>query len=371
MEKPCLKDGIFSRTTLKPLSSVFNFDNEKERVKLYITNGEWFVVSGLRRTGKTTLVRSVSESLKVIPVYVNLWEIHGEKKEALVLEKIVSELKEKARKMKLKSLLSRVQKIEFLGLSIDLRERNKSRLEKILLDISNKERIVIILDEIQVMQGEKDFFEYLAAIHDITAPNISVVFLGSIVSLKQMLEENYAKPLFGRLGEEITLSPLKSYEARVMLKRGYEQCGVKIDEELLIEASSRLGGLPGWIANFGRLSVLDYSIKGEIDVDKIYERLIEEAKHVVYDEVARAITGRRNLRGYLTILKYLGENGEITVTKTANLIDKKPNTALIYINRLVKMGILTKVRGRYVVSDPIMREVLAEKNMEKEVKLRL
>ncbi len=371
MKIPCLKDGIFARSTLKPLESVFDFEEEKRKIVFYSINGEWFVVSGLRRTGKTTLVRSVCNAIDVLPIYVNLWEIHGERKEALVLEKIVNDLKEKVKRLKLRDVLGRIQKIGFLEVSVDLRERNKTKLENILVSLSNKKKIVLILDEIQVMRGERSFFEYLAALHDIASPNISVVFLGSIVSLKQILEENYAKPLFGRLGDEIRLSPLKNYEAIGMLRKGYSQCDVSVNDDLIIEAARRLGGFPGWIASFGRLSVLDYYITGKFDIEKVYDRLIKEAKQVIYDEIARAILGRRNIRGYLKILRYLGEHGEITVSKTARIIEKKPNTALIYINHLVNVGIITKIKDRYVVSDPILREVLAEKNMEKEVKIRL
>lgn len=368
---PCLENGIFARTTLKPLESVFNFYKEKKRIAYLVTNGEWFTVSGLRRTGKTTLVRSVCNELDVIPVYINIWGIREEEKESLVMEKIVHEIKRKLRKYKLKDLLSRVEKLSFLGVSIEIRAQNQIRLEQAIKEIVRKKRVVIILDEIQEMKGEEPFFKFLAALHDETAPYLSTVFLGSIISLKEMLEASYAKPLHGRLGEEIVLSPLRDYESRLMLRKGFEQCGVSVNEEIIREASYRLGGFPGWISHFGRIAVLNYYLNGKIDVDEIYERLIVEAEKILYDEIARAISDRRKLRNYLRILKYLGEHGEITVIETARLINKKPNTALIYLNHLIRAGILTKIRKRYCVVDPLIREVLSKKEMEKEVKLRL
>ena len=42
---------------------------------MLIETGEWFTVAGLRRTGKTTLVRSIVHFMHVPNVYVNLWEL--------------------------------------------------------------------------------------------------------------------------------------------------------------------------------------------------------------------------------------------------------------------------------------------------------
>jgi len=368
---PCLGNGIFARTTLKPLDSVFNFEEEKRKIAHLAINGEWFIVSGLRRTGKTTLVRSVCQQLDVIPVYINIWGIGEEDKEAYVLEKIVHEIRNKLKKYKLKSLLTRISKLSFLGASIEIRAQNQIRLEQALKDLVQRKRVIIILDEVQEIKEQEKFFKFLAALHDETAPNLSTIFLGSMISLKKLLEENYAKPLHGRLSEEIVLSPLKDYESRKMLRRGFEQCNAPVDEDFIREASYRLGGFSGWISHFGRIAVLEYYLNRRMNIEEIYEKLIIEAEKILYDEIARAISERRKLRNYLKILKYLGEHGEITVSEAARRINKKPNTALIYLNHLIQVGILTKIRKRYTVADPLIREILSKKDMEREIKLRL
>jgi len=368
---PCLEDGIFSRKTLKPLESVFNFDDEKRKINLLVTNGEWFTVSGLRRTGKTTLVRSVCNSLDIIPVYVNIWGIREEEKEPFVLEIIVQEIKNQLKRFRLKEFLGRIERLGFLGVSLSIRAQNQVRFEQVLKELVKKKRIVLILDEIQEMRHEESFFKFLAALHDETAPYLSTIFLGSIISLREMLEASYSKPLHGRLGDEIILSPLRDYESRTMLRKGFEQCNVDVSDEVIREASYRLGGLPGWITHFGRIAVIDHYMGKKIDVDEIYDKLIQEAEKILYDEIARAISERRKLRNYIKMLKHLGEHGEITVAEAARLISRKPNTALIYLNHLIRNGILTKVKRRYTVTDPIVREVLSKRDMEKEIKLRL
>lgn len=176
---------------------------------------------------------------------------------------------------------------------------------------------------------------------------------------------NSLLPLHGRLGDEITLSPLSPYQLKLMLKRGFEQCNVPADDVLIIEASERLGGFPGWIAHFGRIAVLDYYIHRKIDPDIVFKKLIEEAKKVVYTEIANAIAERRNYKNCIKILRYLGQHGEITVTKASELINKKPNTALAYLEHLIRTGIIQKIKRRYEITDPIIRELLAKKEMKK------
>ena len=69
----CLKNGIFAKSTLKPMTSVFNYEAEKQKIKMLSSAGEWITVSGLRRTGKTTLVRSTASSMdKYTVLYVDM-----------------------------------------------------------------------------------------------------------------------------------------------------------------------------------------------------------------------------------------------------------------------------------------------------------
>ncbi len=368
---PCLENGIFARSTLKPLDSVFNFDEEKKKISLLATNGEWFTVSGLRRTGKTTLVRSVCNTINAITVYVNIWEIQEEEKAPYVLDMIVNEIKNQLKRSRLKEFLGRFEKLSFFCVSVGIRARNQVRLEQALRNLVKKKNVVIILDEIQEMKREEEFFKFLAALHDETAPKLSMIFLGSIISLRDILEASYSKPLHGRISEEIVLEPLKEYETRLMLKKGFEQCDVKVKDEVIREASYRLGGLPGWITHFGRIAVINHYLGKKINVDNIYDKLVKEAEKILYDEIARAISEKRKLRNYIRILKHLGEHGEITVAETARLINKKPNTALIYLTYLIKAGLVTKIKNKYSITDPIIREVLAKKEIEREIKLRL
>ena len=55
---------------------------------------------------------------------------------------------------------------------------------------------------------------------------------------------------------------------------------------------------------------------------KNWVKKIEEAKKVVYAEIAHAIADRRKYGNYIKILKYLGQHGEITLTKAAEIINQ-------------------------------------------------
>jgi len=369
----CLENGIFAKTTVKPLSSVFDLSDEKKVVSMLVNAGEWFTVSGLRRTGKTTLVRSVANSFNVIPIYVNLWDIPAENISLdSCFELITNSVRKVAENRGLRKVLKIVDKISFFGVSIDIKVRSQISLTDAFRELCSKGKVVLIIDEVQELLRYSGAFKYLAALHDELAPSLSVVFLGSIASLRNVLERPESGPLYGRLSEEIVLKPFDEITSRRLLKAGFEECNVSIDDEIIEEASLRLGGFAGWLTHFGRICVLQHLRGEKIRLEKVLQHLEKEVILTIYGEIARALTERKKVTSYLRVLRYAAEMGEVSVSAASKLLGKAPSTAITYLKQhLVNRGLLKKDNESYRIADPLVRRAVLRSEFEKEVKVRI
>ena len=368
----CLENGIFAKTTVKPLSSVFDLSDEKKVVSMLVNAGEWFTVSGLRRTGKTTLVRSVANSLNVIPIYVNLWDIPVENVSLdSCFELIANSVRKVAENRSLRKVLKMVEKISFFGVSIDVKVKSQMSLTDAFRELCSKGKVVLIIDEVQELLRYSSAFKYLAALHDELAPSLSVVFLGSIASLKNVLERPESAPLYGRLSEEIVLKPFDETTSRRLLKAGFEECNVPFDDEIIEEASLRLGGFAGWLTHFGRICVLQHLRGEEVEFEKVLKHLEKEVIFTIYGEIARALTERRKITSYLRVLRFAAEMGEVSVSAASKLLGKAPSTAITYLKHLVNRGLLKKDGEVYRIADPMIRRAVLRSEFEKEVKVRI
>lgn len=368
----CLENGIFSKTTMKPLSSVFDLDDEKNVVSTLVDAGEWFTVSGLRRTGKTTLVRSVANSLNIISIYVNLWDIPVENISLdSCFELLANSVRKVAENRGLRKVLKIVEKVSFFGVSVDIKVKSQMSLTDAFKELCSKNKVVLIIDEVQELLRYSSAFKYLAALHDELAPSLSVVFLGSTVSIRSVLERPEGAPLYGRLSEEIMLKPFDEITSRRLLKAGFKECGVPFDDEMVEEASLRLGGFAGWLTHFGRICVLQHLRGEKILFDNVLKQLEKEVIFTIYGEIARALAERKKITNYLRVLRYAAEMGEITVSAASKMLNKAPSTAITYLKHLVNRGLLKKENESYKIADPIIRRAILRSEFEKEVKIRI
>lgn len=167
------------------------------------------------------------------------------------------------------------------------------------------------------------------------------------------------------------LKPFDEIASRNLLKAGFEECNVPFDDEIIEEASLRLGGFAGWLTHFGRISVLKYLTGEKILFDNVLKQLEKEAILTIYSEIARALTERKRVTSYLRVLKYAAEMGEITVSTASKLLNKAPSTAITYLKHLVNRGLLKKENEIYKIADPIIRRAILRSEFEKEVKIRI
>jgi len=141
---------LFERTTVKPINHVYDLDEYKEIIRFNVSASEWFTVAGLRRTGKTTLVRSVIADMKIPCIYVNLWELAPYE---ISLRNLINKLLEEFSNTfrgRISSISRRIREISIFGLHIKFPENRPSEgLTKILKRVVSKiEKVVLIIDEI-------------------------------------------------------------------------------------------------------------------------------------------------------------------------------------------------------------------------------
>jgi len=368
----CLEEGIFALKTLKSVENIYDREEEKKWLEAAFKSRAWFSVCGLRRTGKTTLVRSIAHALKSFEVvYINAWELPEEHSFEVFLERLKDGIIDILKRQKLKSALRKVSKVSFLGVSIEFREKAQLKLISSLNDLVNKKPLVIILDEAPYLLTLSTAQKFFAALHDTFAPNLVVAFAGSIITLKYIYERDETMPLYGRVEEELILEPFDEYTSKKYLEAGFEQCNLRPSQELIEKAVLNLGGFPGWLTLFGRISARKLLTKGEVETDKILTELEKRASLTIIAEVAKFLRFKRNFKVYLKILKKIAIDGETTLTEISRAISRDPSTTTFYLNQLMLYGIIKKENKKYRIVDPLLRRIIQKPNFEREVKARI
>jgi len=362
---------IFEKKTIKSIDSIFNMEEYKELIRLYIEYGEWFTVAGLRRTGKTTLVRSIVASMKIPAIYVNLWTFpQGEVSLKILLDKILEKLNE-AFSGKIRTIGKRVKEVTIFGIRITFSSNRPSDgLTKIIeRTIKAKEKLIIMLDEVQELGSDfGKLIRYLAALHDLFSPNLVVILLGSVISLKNILKRVRGTPLRGRLTKEIILQPFDTITAMNFLKKGFGECGIDIPDDVLKSVVEYLGGFPGWLVEFGKTFIEKYAAKKKYpNPREVLLGVYEEAKETIYEEIAKLVAQRKKLLNYIKLLTYTARNLSITPSEAAEALRIQRSTAHKYLKYLQERAILNSRDGVYYIVDPLIRRALAEPNAKEQI----
>ena len=369
---PCLEDGIFALKTLKKIENIYDRDLEKKWLETMFASMAWFSVCGLRRTGKTTLVRSIADALERFSViYLNAWELPEESVFESFLERLRDEVISHLEMQKLKSLARRIRRLSFLGVSVEIRDKSQLKLVGALKELIKTKPLIIIIDEAPYLLETKKAQKFFAALHDVYVPKLLIVFTGSIITLKHIYEKNETRPLYGRIEEEITLEPFDEYNSRRYLETGFKQCGIEPPQELIEAAILRLGGFPGWLTLLGRIATRQKLVLGKINTQETIKELEERASKVVIGEIAKFLRLKRNFKIYIKILKKISIEAESTLTEISRAISRDPSTTTFYLDQLALHGIVKKTGKTYQIPDPILRKTIQKPNFEKEVKIRL
>ncbi len=346
----------------------FDREDELKKFREFALSSPLFIIKGLRRTGKTSLLLTALNSYKLKGIVFDCGRLPSEgliDKRSFLLElcnSIDTFIKRNAgwRKIFI-DILQKVKGISFYGISVEFDDKKLDFIDifEKLNDIANKKatRLLLIFDEAQELRR---FVKYrmdkiFAYIYD-NLKNLCVVLTGSEVGLLyQFLQvHNPEAPLYGRVIDEINLLPLSHSLAKKFLIKGYRQFGISPSEEFIEYAVSKLNGIVGWLAYLG-WSTRNKKILKKEDVDKVLEEAgnlsLSEFKRFLklhfqaekrYKLIMHAIS--REFDTWGKIKNYLKLNGEkITDKNLSNLLKNLQNA-----------GFIEKKEKRYSITDPVL-----------------
>ncbi|WP_291767039.1 AAA family ATPase [Caldivirga sp. UBA161] len=228
------------------------------------------VVLGIRRIGKTSLVKSFLEPYN--GVYIDL---RGVATRADLYERLSEGLSSYL--SKLRRFIEGIRGIRIMGFDVEIKWRGADSVSLLglLEELNRRGRFIIVLDEVQDAKPpiSAELKNILAYTYDHLS-NITVILSGSEARLlgSFMGVNDPESPLYGRYFVEVNVRRFSREESLSFLELGFRQEGVKPPKDVLEEAVGFFDGIPGWLVQFGR-SYVD----GIHNMDVIKEQAISTA----------------------------------------------------------------------------------------------
>lgn len=284
------------------------YDFERELGELEKFVGEpLVVVSGLRRTGKTSLILTALNELGEVYVYVDLRE--GASSAAGIYKLLSRSFGETYRKLGggvgelFRRVLSRVRGVSFMGLevSLDWSPRGRPLLSELFdaLDELGERlgrKVVVVLDEFQRARTGFGLALQNAVAHSYDFNrNVSFVLSGSEMGVLYGVLGNPEGPLYGRAYVEVRTRKLSAEESLDFLRRGFEEAGLEVEERELERAVNELDGIIGWLTYYGYLRLRG---KGSL------EEIVSEATALARRELEEFLSTRMSRR-YRLVMRLL------------------------------------------------------------------
>lgn len=286
---------LFDLNPKRRREDLFDFDEELAKLLRLIQERErLIVISGFKRTGKTSLVLTSLHSADIPYVYMN-GEIFATKK-SISKREFAKMFEDSANDLILNRGKWHDKLEEFLsGLSgISIEKRNGvpfikfdpkwstpiliccivEKFGELAEEVEGKP-FVWVFDEAQEFRklhgySLKGIFAHL---YD-HARNVVLIFIGSQKGfLYRFLGlNNPSSPLFPRPRVEIETRKLTPEESLEFLRKGFDQLGWMPDEEILKEVVEKTGGFIGWLTYVG-CKAKQY---GRLDKE-VFKKILDEA----------------------------------------------------------------------------------------------
>lgn len=347
---------LFSRIK-KSKDEMFDREYEFDKIVSAINEGvPLIVVTGIRRVGKTTLVKVLLNEIDMPGVYIDarkLWSIHANIYPDIIKKEIVRSLDARRSYAPVMRLLRSLKSVTIAGSGVEFKDENTNLID-VLDEIENSgEKTVIIFDEAQYLRySNYDYTALFASLND-SYENITLILTGSEI---QILEEflgfnDKHSPLYKREHEIVHLDRFSRGESMRYLREGFREVGMDVPDEEIRDAVEVLDGIVGWLREYGWLRYRGRT--HAIAMDEVFQR----AKSDIIDELSRYS------RRYLTIMMAVSEGYKSWSSLKAYLErvegkrinDGSLNTAL---RNLIKYGYLEKHGNGYHITDPVIERAL-------------
>ena len=333
---------------------LYDFEKEfKEVVTAIKRNERIIVIRGLRRTGKTSLMKVIQNQIKIPSAFLDGRIIEPKRKEVYtsLLQAAIEGIERKHLSLTLINSLKELT-INLMGINVGFALRISQAFESLDEYLEkHSQRFVFFLDEVQTLKaGNVDGI--IAHLFENTK-NFIFVLAGSEVGLLDELVGGKADGhLFGRPKEIIELHPLTRDQSLEFLKKGFEQIHKRPRD--LEKYVNELDGIIGWLTLFGY-----YSIK--MPLSKALTHTKKDAAQITAQEIQRFLSNRELAKHrYLHILKAAADG--ITWTEAKYILEAKEGKPINdksvskYLQELIRYGFLVKNKGLYILADPLVKE---------------
>ncbi len=329
------------------------------------------IVQGVRRIGKSSLVRVGVKEARIPYVLMDVRELYfeeGSVRPAGLVARLVNAMRRHSKwyervGFRLGDALGRVKGIHAAGFGVELEPAAKPRLSEILEALDewcgdHGQRFVVVFDEAQYLRFSNTRYDGVIAWAVDNLPNLTFILTGSEVGvLREFLRlEDPEAPLYGRHRREIFLERFTTQQALGFLEAGFRQLGLQVEGSELGEAVDRLDGIVGWLTLYGYKRGVE-----KMPHREALQKVFEEGSRMVLAELSRVI--EHSKARYTAILKAVAQGAtrwkDIKIhveARTGTSIDNRRFTDLL--KTLIKYGYLAKQNDEYTIPDPIVRHAL-------------
>lgn len=345
------------------------YDREKELEQFFkaLSYAPLVVVTGLRRTGKTSFVNVALVECGCPFAILDLRGLPFNPSYADVVRRLEAAFRQIDRKwfFDLAEALKHLKGVSVLGSELSF-EWGKAGVDlaELFAEIDGwaakkKRKFLIAFDEIQIIRGDKWMLRFLAHVVD-SYHNVIVVVTGSEVGvLFDFLGfDQPESPLYGRHFVQVQMKNFSASMAKDFLVSGFKQIKLEPSLEVLEYAVKRLDGVPGWLTLFG-VRCRDRNACSRELVDEV----ASEAGKLAREEVLKIVALSRR---YGVILNFITKVEEASWSQIKSVIETKEARSVTnhavstLIRNLVNMGIILETDSKYAISDSLLIEGIRE-----------
>ncbi|MEM1772079.1 MAG: ATP-binding protein [Ignisphaera sp.] len=299
---------LFDPKPKRRREDLFDFDEEFSTLKRFLGQ-HLLVVTGLRRTGKTSLILTVLEESNTPYIFVDLRGVVRSWRDLYeVLSGSLSEFMSRISRFRgfyesLIKILSIIRGVYISGVGVEFSwGRDRPLLTQLFtaLDKVAEEhgvKVVVVFDELQRAIGSVAVAlqNALAYSYD-HLRSISFVISGSEMGVVYRFLKDPEAPLYGRAYLEVKTRRLSREEAVEFLEKGFNELNYRVDRGEIDEAVDKLDGVIGWLTYYGYSTVFQ---------GKNLEDVWREAVELARKELENFLEYRVSRERYRRILRLL------------------------------------------------------------------
>jgi len=349
---------------------LFDRERELEQFLRALPYASLIVVTGLRRSGKTSFLNvALAEAgfpyaildLRGLPFNPSYADIVRRLEDAFnkIDRRWFSGLSEMLKRLKGVSILGNEVRFDWGKAGVDLPEL-LGRVD--VWASKDKKRFLLAFDEIQLVRGDKWIPRLFAHVID-SYRNLTLVVTGSEVGLlfDFLGFEDPDAPLYGRHFVQIQMGNFSSKEAEEFLTLGFKQIDMTSPSKVIRYAVQKLDGVAGWLTLFGTRCRDRRSCSIEV-VDEV----VSEGGKLARSEALRlAAVSKR----YGIILNFLARVGSASWSQVKAVIEAKEKHSLTHsavsnsLSTLVRASVVSKTNGQYRIADALLAVGIKEEGL--------